>query len=64
AGRSLELAEIRYRAGADDLTSLLNAQSTYFDASDSLVQGRLDRLTAATDLFVALGGGWGSSQGS
>lgn len=56
--RSLSLAETRYRSGADDLTSLLNAQSTFFNASDSLVQGRLDRLSAATDLFVALGGGW------
>lgn len=58
AERSLELSEARYRAGTDNLTSLLNAQSTFFNASDSLVQGRLDRLTAATDLFVALGGGW------
>ncbi|MEQ8178683.1 MAG: efflux transporter outer membrane subunit [Amphiplicatus sp.] len=57
--RSLTLAEIRYRSGADDLTSLLNAQATFFNASDSLVQARLDRLTAATDLFVAVGGGWG-----
>ena len=56
--QSLSLAETRYNAGADDLTSLLNAQSTFFNASDSLVQGRLDRLTAATDLYVALGGGW------
>ncbi|MGE0408303.1 MAG: efflux transporter outer membrane subunit [Amphiplicatus sp.] len=59
AGRSLALAEIRYRTGADDLTSLLNAQSTFFSASDSLVQGRLDRLAAASELFVAIGGGWG-----
>lgn len=58
AARSLDLAETRYRTGADNLTSLLNAQATYFSASDSLVQGRLDRLNAATDLFVALGGGW------
>ncbi|MEE2690617.1 MAG: efflux transporter outer membrane subunit [Pseudomonadota bacterium] len=56
--RSLDLAEIRYRSGADDLTSLLNAQATFFNASDSLVQARLDRLSAATDLFVAVGGGW------
>ncbi len=58
AQRSLELSEVRYRSGTDNLTSLLNAQTTFFNASDSLVQGRLDRLTAATDLFVALGGGW------
>jgi NodT family efflux transporter outer membrane factor (OMF) lipoprotein len=62
AERSLELSEARYRAGTDNLTSLLNAQSTFFNASDSLAQGRLDRLTAATDLFVALGGGWAAEQ--
>lgn len=55
---SLQLAELRYKTGADDLTSLLNAQSTAFNAADSLYQGRLDRLSAAIDLFVALGGGW------
>ncbi|MCA8889019.1 MAG: efflux transporter outer membrane subunit, partial [Parvularculaceae bacterium] len=58
SGESLGRAEIRYRSGADDLTSLLNAQSAYFSASDSLVQGRLDRLAAAVDLFAAIGGGW------
>ncbi len=56
--KSLTLAEIRYRTGADDLTSLLNAQSTFFNASDTLAQGRLDRLSAAIDLYVAIGGGW------
>lgn len=60
--QSLSLAETRYNAGADNLTSLLNAQSTFFNASDSLVQGRLDRLTAATDLYAALGGGWSEEQ--
>lgn len=61
AQRSLALAEIRYRSGADDLVSLLNAQATLFSASDSLVQARLDRLAAATGLFVAVGGGWGGT---
>lgn len=59
AQQSLSLAEIRYRSGADNLTSLLNAQATAFSASDSLVQGRLDRLSAAVDLYAAIGGGWG-----
>lgn len=58
---ALSRAEIRYRSGADDLTSLLNAQSSYFSASDSFVQGRLDRLAAAIDLYAAIGGGWGPS---
>lgn len=56
---ALNAAELRYRAGTVDLTTLLNAQQTYFDASDSYVQGRLDRLTAAVNLYVALGGGYG-----
>ncbi|HXI86014.1 MAG TPA: TolC family protein, partial [Parvularculaceae bacterium] len=64
AAKSLALAETRYKTGADDLTSLLNAQTTYFNASDSLVQSRLDRLNAASDLFTAIGGGWGADQGS
>ncbi|MBI1238302.1 MAG: efflux transporter outer membrane subunit [Alphaproteobacteria bacterium] len=56
--RSLRIAEARYRSGAEDLTTLLNAQSTFFDASDALTQARLDRLSAAIDLYAALGGGW------
>ena len=59
--KSLSMAEIRYKSGADNLTSLLNAQATAFNASDSFVQGRLDRLSAAIDLFVAIGGGWDAS---
>lgn len=56
AGDALEAAELRYRAGSDDLTSLLNAQQTFFDAANNLVQVRLDRLTSAINLYVALGG--------
>ncbi len=58
AAKSLSLAEILYRAGRDDLTSLLTAQQTAFNAADALAQGRLDRLSAAIDLYVAIGGGW------
>lgn len=55
---ALEAAELRYRAGTGDLTSLLTSQQTYSDASNSYVLGRLDRLTAAINLYVALGGGY------
>ena len=55
------LAEVRYREGADDLLSVLDAQRTLFDAQDQLAQVRLDRLDAAVALFKALGGGWQSS---
>ncbi|WP_229724017.1 efflux transporter outer membrane subunit [Oxalicibacterium solurbis] len=58
AQRALQLSELRYREGADDLNSLLDAQRTLFSAEDQLAQQRLLRLTGTTDLFKALGGGW------
>jgi NodT family efflux transporter outer membrane factor (OMF) lipoprotein len=56
---ALGLAEIRYREGADDLLTVLDAQRTLFQAEDQLAQVRLARLQASIDLFKALGGGWG-----
>jgi multidrug efflux system outer membrane protein len=58
AQRSLRLSELRYREGADDLSALLDAQRTLFSAEDQLAQVKLSRLTAALDVFKALGGGW------
>jgi len=58
AQRSLRLAELRYREGADDLLAVLDAQSTLFSAQNAQVQLRQARLQAALDLFKALGGGW------
>lgn len=58
AQRSLRLAEVRYREGADDLLALLDAQRTLFQARDQLAQIRLARLQASVGLFRALGGGW------
>lgn len=56
--RSLFLAELRYREGADDLLTLLEAQRSLFQAEDQAVQLRLGRLHAALDLYRVLGGGW------
>ncbi len=56
ARRALQLAESRYRAGADTLLVLLDAQRTLASAQDSLVQLQLARLQAAVSLFQALGG--------
>ena len=55
---ALRLAEIRYREGADDLLTALDAQRTLFQAEDQLVQIRLSRLQGSVGLFKALGGGW------
>jgi outer membrane protein, multidrug efflux system len=60
AQESLRLAEIRYKAGADDLLTVLDAQRTLFAAQDQLAQISLNRLQAAVSLYKALGGGWGS----
>ncbi|MBX9847857.1 MAG: hypothetical protein K2X64_01085, partial [Rhodocyclaceae bacterium] len=62
AQRALSLSELRYREGADDLNSLLDAQRTLFTADDKLTQLKLLRLTGTTDVFKALGGGWDKSQ--
>lgn len=58
AQRALRLAELRYREGADDITSVLDAQRTLFTTLDQLAQLRLARLSAALELNMALGGGW------
>ncbi len=58
AQRSLRLAELRYREGADSLLAVLDAQRTLFSAQDQLAQLRQARLAAAVNLYKALGGGW------
>jgi len=61
AREALRLAEIRYREGADDLLTVLDAQRTLFGAQDQLAQIRQNRLEAAVDLYKALGGGWSAA---
>ncbi len=56
---AFKLAEIRYREGADDVLTVLDAQRTLFAAEDQLAQIRLARLQASIGLYKALGGGWG-----
>ncbi|MDR2259492.1 MAG: efflux transporter outer membrane subunit [Azoarcus sp.] len=63
AERSLRLAELRYREGADDLLTVLDAQRTRFSVQDQLAQLRLTRLTDTVNLYKAMGGGWGSGIG-
>ncbi len=58
ARRSLQLAELRYREGSGDLLSVLDAQRTLFAALDALATQGLSRLSAALDLYKALGGDW------
>ncbi len=58
AGRAATLAETRYRAGAETLLTLLDAQRTLYAAQDEAVKARLALLQAGVALYHALGGGW------
>jgi multidrug efflux system outer membrane protein len=56
--RRLDLADMRYKNGADSYLSVLTAQTDLYNAQLALVSARLDRLTNLVDLYRALGGGW------
>jgi NodT family efflux transporter outer membrane factor (OMF) lipoprotein len=58
AKRSLDISSMQYRYGTTDLTTLLDAQRTYFSARDSLCSQRLNHLNALVTLYKVLGGGW------
>lgn len=60
AQRAFDIAERRYRAGAEDLLTVLETQRTLYAAQDLNVQLRLSRLQASVALYKALGGGWQS----
>ena len=56
AGYDLSLA--RYNAGIDDFLTVLDAQRTYTNVQQGLINTRLLRETNALGLYKALGGGW------
>ncbi len=56
--RAFALDQTQYRAGAEDLLSVLDTQRVLFSAEDQLAQIRLARLQAVVGLYKALGGGW------
>ncbi|MBO9642799.1 MAG: efflux transporter outer membrane subunit [Pseudacidovorax sp.] len=58
AQRAVALAEVRYRAGAETLLVLLDAQRTLYAAQDLGVQLHEAQLLARVALYRALGGGW------
>jgi multidrug efflux system outer membrane protein len=56
--RAFQLAEQQLRAGTADIVTVLNTQTTFFQAEDLLWQAQLARLLAIVSLYQALGGGW------
>lgn len=55
---ALDLAQLRYEAGLASYLDLLDAQRGLFAAELALSQAQLQQLTAAVQLYKALGGGW------
>jgi len=54
--RALELAEIRYRVGTDDLRSVQQQQMSLFSAKSALVRVQSEQLVQRINLHLALGG--------
>jgi multidrug efflux system outer membrane protein len=52
------LSEARYRAGAEDLMTVLDTQRSLSGVQNELGQLKLRRLKAAVSLYKTLGGGW------
>ena len=56
--KALDLAKLRYEAGYSGYLEVLDAQRSANEAQLAAIATRQARLTAAVDLFKALGGGW------
>jgi multidrug efflux system outer membrane protein len=55
---ALELAQLRYASGVASYLDVLDAQRNLFSAELALSQAQLEQLTAAVQLYKALGGSW------
>lgn len=55
---ALELAQLRYQSGVASYLDVLDAQRNLFSAELALSQAQLEQLTAAVQLYKALGGSW------
>lgn len=61
AREAYRIASVKYRAGSENLLTLLDSQRSQLQSEDNLVQADLARLSAAVSLYRSLGGGWMSS---
>ena len=63
AKKILEVSQNRYKSGYSAYLEVLDAQRSYYEATQSFVQSRQNALTASVDLFKALGAGWKPVEG-
>ena len=64
ARNALAIAQAQVAAGTVDVTTVLTAQTTLYNAQDTLAQVRLVRFQSLLNLYKALGGGWTEPPGS
>jgi outer membrane protein TolC len=62
AGRSLALAQDRYKLGIDPYLNVLTAQNALLSNQETAVILRIQQMTASGGLIEALGGGWNASE--
>jgi len=62
AGRSLQEANVRYKAGIDPYLNVISAQTALLTDQQAAVTFRMQRMVASVQLIKALGGGWDASQ--
>jgi multidrug efflux system outer membrane protein len=60
--RALELAQLRYGNGVSNYLEVLDAERSLFEAELAASQAELQQLTAAVELYKALGGSWPGMQ--
>ena len=58
AREAFNLADARYKAGAVDFSTTLDAQRVLLAAEKAVDPSRLARYTSLVNLYLALGGGW------
>ena len=56
--RALELAELRYQSGVDDLFVVLEAQRRLTGLQSSIAETEADKIEAVVRVYQSLGGGW------
>ena len=62
AGRSLQEADVRYKAGLDPYLNVIAAQTALLTDQQAAVNFRMQQMVASVQLIKALGGGWDASQ--
>jgi NodT family efflux transporter outer membrane factor (OMF) lipoprotein len=62
AARSLQEAEVRYKAGLDPYLNVITAQTVLLTDQQASVNFRMQQMVASVQLIKALGGGWDSSR--